>query len=519
MRKKELYPISILGGLLCTMAWPTNGFPFLIFIAFVPLLWIEFEIQNNPFEFRKLDFFKFSFLAMLVWNLGVIWWVAKYSIMGMLLVSSINAFLMALVWFLFHYIKQIVNLYISLFFLIVAWLSFEYMGQRWILAFPWLNLGNVFASYHQWIQWYQFTGVGGGTLWILVINILIFHLLKNIIFQRAERINNYFLSVITFLLIAMPSIISFYYYHAPIKKNSELSVGIIQPNIDSYHNKFNPSEANKQFDTMLKLAYQQIPNQMDLIVFPETAIVSTLLEDSLQKYDLINRISILLSEKDIKSAVIGARTIAEVYGKGKRLFNSAIHITNSKKIGVYRKEILVPQIEQKILFSKTPYNSQISNGELLNPFKYPSYSQSNFVKNHVLICYESVFGEFAAKKIRNAAEFLIVMTNDGWWDKTPGLEQHFNYSRLRAIENQCYIVRCANTGISGFINPKGDVIHQAETMQALGIYDTINRRTKLSFYSRHGDYIGKFASFAGLLILIVSYFFLRKKSSKKIVID
>src|SRR5207247_2436074 len=73
------------------------------------------------------------------------------------------------------------------------------------------------------------------------------------------------------------------------------------------------------------------------------------------------------------------------------------------------------------------------------------------------ICYESIYGDFLSAYIRNGAEFIAVITNDGWWGDTPGYIQHENYARLAAIEFRRDIARSANTGISCFINQKGDI--------------------------------------------------------------
>ena len=96
---------------------------------------------------------------------------------------------------------------------------------------------------------------------------------------------------------------------------------------------------------------------------------------------------------------------------------------------------------------------------------------------------------------------IFVITNDGWWGDTPGHRQHFEMSKLRAIENRRSVARSANTGVSGFINQRGDVVEQSNYWEPIGLRNTLNVNDEMTFYSRHGDYIYRAASFIAALVL------------------
>src|SRR5690606_18143444 len=85
------------------------------------------------------------------------------------------------------------------------------------------------------------------------------------------------------------------------------------------------------------------------------------------------------------------------------------------------------------------------------------------------ICYESVYGEHTARQTRLGSQAIIVITNDGWWGNTPGYKQHFSFSRLRAIENRKSVARSANTGTSGFIDQRGNVVAATEYWKIEGL--------------------------------------------------
>ena len=120
------------------------------------------------------------------------------------------------------------------------------------------------------------------------------------------------------------------------------------------------------------------------------------------------------------------------------------------------------------------------------------------------ICYESIFGEFISSFVQNGAEYLFIITNDGWWGNTEGHRQHFEYAKLRAIENRIPIVRSANTGISGYFNTKGDVLSRTEWWEkdALKIALPKVEKHELTLYAIYGDYLGRMSHFLVIFTLL-----------------
>jgi apolipoprotein N-acyltransferase len=119
-----------------------------------------------------------------------------------------------------------------------------------------------------------------------------------------------------------------------------------------------------------------------------------------------------------------------------------------------------------------------------------------------IICYESVFGEFVTGYVKNGANLLFVVTNDGWWGDTPGYHQHNAFSSLRAVETRRSIARSANTGISCLINQRGEVLEKLDWWKRGIIKGTINANDTFTFYVLHGDYIGRAACFFSLLMVL-----------------
>jgi len=130
-------------------------------------------------------------------------------------------------------------------------------------------------------------------------------------------------------------------------------------------------------------------------------------------------------------------------------------------------------------------NGSLTTGSNPNVFK-----DEKDVRVGAIICFESAFGQYVASTVKEGAEILFIITNDGWWKESSGLAQHFGFARLRAIETRRCIARSANTGISGFINERGDVIKKTEINTATALSSPLTISNELSFYVKMGDYIG-----------------------------
>lgn len=524
MKKSQLYFLAILTGMLLSLAWPARGFPFLAFIAFVPLLWIEHEISNNKYYFNRLSFFGYSYIAMLIWNAVGCWWILYASWFGATAVIILNSLVMAMVLHVFHITKKILPKktqgYVAF---IILWLTFEYLHQDWELAWPWLNLGYVFSDYPAWIQWYEFTGFLGGSLWVLIINVVLFNILRDVVFaaKRKARV----IGVVSVIIIfAVPSVFSLSLYYSYQEEPDFREVVIVQPDIEPYTEKYDKLSPMEQLDIMLELAKKSIDESTDLAVFPETALVGGIWENNMERNRLIKKIREFQSGFTKLKIVIGAITY-ELYNTKEKptisarkqestaawydAFNTALLLENDAQIQKYHKSELVPGVE------KVPFPQFMSvlgdisvdlggtNG-MLGTQQYRSVFETNDngMKIAPIICYESIFAEYLTEYVLRGANLLTVITNDGWWRNSPGYRQHASYARLRAIENRRNVVRSANNGISCIIGSKGEIIAETNWREAVVIKSRVSLNNKLTFYSKTGDFIGRIASFFCALLLL-----------------
>src|SRR5688572_21136787 len=212
MSRRKPTPIivgsCVLTGILLWFAWPERGYTFVIFFAFVPLLFAEYSFYYTNRRRKASRMFGNFLIAFLLWNSLTTWWIYNASDVGAVVAILFNSFLMALVWQLYYLVKRSEGPAAGYVSLVLLWVAFEYLHLNWEISWPWLTLGNVFAMHPEWVQWYEYTGVLGGTIWVLSINILLFQLVKNLWYKdlllRIRKINVFVLSGLAFVVIALP---------------------------------------------------------------------------------------------------------------------------------------------------------------------------------------------------------------------------------------------------------------------------------------------------------------------------
>ena len=189
-------------------------------------------------------------------------------------------------------------------------------------------------------------------------------------------------------------------------------------------------------------------------------------------------------------------------------YNSAFQIDTSG-VQIYHKSKLVPGVEM-IPFSSVLKSIKFLSINLggvsgsLGSQNNRTVFQSEKAKVAPIICYESIFGEYVLDYVRNGANLLTIITNDGWWKDTPGYKQHLSYASLRAIETRRSIARSANTGTTAFIDIYGNIINPTSFWEEAVIKLDVPLSSYKSFYLVYGNYIGRISSFiAAILILFL----------------
>lgn len=530
-KKQNLFLLSFLSAIVLTTSWYWHLSLF-IFWGFVPLLIIENYLFSNPLITKpKLKLIGYCYLTFLLWNIGVTWWIQYASFEGAIAAFLMNALLMTVVFAFYSSIKNKLKKQWAAWLLIPVWLGFEHLHTLWDISWTWLTLGNVFAANHNWVQWFEFTGTSGGSLWVLLTNILIFEAVKN--YQTKKLTSLPILKIAA--LIVLPIIISYLILFirksqtAPLKKYNCV---IVQPNIDPYNDKFN-SDYQSQFLKAMKLLRGKINLQTDYLILPETFITENLDERALSETEPVRwfKDSLLNPYPNLK-IVVGCNSYTFYENKNNisatarkdqesgmyyDVFNTALQISK-KNILVYHKSKLVPGVERMPFpallkpLEKLAINLGGTYGSLGMQNERGVFTDKEGLNIAPVICYESVYSDYVTEYIRKGAKAIFIITNDGWWQNTPGHTQHLNYARLRAIENRCNIARSANTGTSCFMDEFGNSYEETEWWKTAVIEKNITAKNTLTFYSRFGDLISYTCVTVCCLILILRIAFSLKIS-------
>lgn len=532
MMRSVLILLATLSGLLLSLPW-LGGSGLVLLIALVPLLYIENFFTRNKTTYPLISFWYYAFGTMLFWNAFTTWWFWLATPAGAVFAIIANAFLMSLLFLLFHAAHRAKDSGFATILFIAGWLSFEYFHFNWELAWPWLTLGNGFANDVKFIQWYEFTGVFGGSLWIFVANFLIWQIVKTYLYDLSGG----FVSriVLTLAVVLLPPIYSVIRYCTYHEEEAPVTVAVVQPNIDPYSEKFDEMPYWDQYRRLLDLSAKVANENIDFYVGPETAL-HHVNQHHAENADGVRMIHRFLAENDEDAAFIcGAMTYKyykqhEVYSATARYssdsalifdaYNSALMLNANKDVEMYHKSKLVAGVEQMPyerylhFLDKLVLNLGGTTGSLATDSTIVVFEHRGITFG-VPVCYESVFGEYLSRFVREKAELLFIITNDGWWKNSPGYNQHFSFARLQAVSLRRSIARAANTGISGFINQRGELISSTRWWVPAVETSTLNRNKTLTFYAKTGDYIARIALFMFVLMLLNLFVvYLRGKTNR-----
>jgi len=509
--------LAVLSGVLFSVAWPTNGFPLFLFFSFVPLLLIEEDFYRNK---HKKRFFLYVYLAFFIWNLSKTWWILNSTIVGGVFAIVVNSLLMAFAFWLFHFVRKRLSIQMAFPFFVAIWISFEKFHLNWDFSWPWLNLGNGFSSVPSWVQWYEYTGYFGGALWILIGNLIVYKGVSA--FMINHHRNTFYKTLFNISLwIVLPMIFSWWLGNNYEEKGKNASVLILQPNLDPWEEKFHYTNS-QLVDNLLAL----VKDSTDLIVAPETAISQyveirnfnyTTSYKKMLNFSKLHHTAILTGVDFIHwypktGAQIPDTANKTVSGRWFDMYNSAVMFDGERPLQIYHKSKLVVGAEY------TPFKNVlvpligdwvtktigVSMGSNVSQ-KDRGVFVSGKMKVAPIICYESIYAQYVTDYVKNKANLLAVITNDGWWGNTQGHKQHLSMARLRAIENRRDVVQSANTGISAHIDQKGNIIQSLAYNKRGRILADVRLNESKTFYTQQGDYIARVAIFMAILLFLYSF--------------
>lgn len=503
------------GGLLLTLSFPNFNLDWTAWFALVPLL---YGVRNLTWSAG----FRMGFICGLVHYSTLLYWLVHtmrtYGHLPVYLAVPL-LFLLAAYLALFIGVFSAAATGISNPGLLAAilpllWVALEYIRSFLFSGFPWGLLGYAqFRNLHL-IQISDILGVYGISGLVVLVNaVILIVLLKlrgetwggNRVSARQAGTAVIAASVLTGLVLGYGSL-RMAEIDKRIADSPKTRVAAVQGNIDQLI-KWKPSLKETNTRKYIDLSLSAMPDRPDLVVWPETAVpfyfqydraLTDLVLRGIRRsgaYFLIGSPSFLRRESDVD------------------YYNSAFFIRPDGRIaGKYDKVHLVPYGEYVPLKKWMPFVDKIV--EQVGDFKRGRMGevlQSDGRKLGVLICYEGIFPNLSAAMARNGAELLVNITNDAWYGATSAPYQHFSMAVFRAVENRRSLVRSANTGISGFIDPAGRIMATTPLFEDAVLTREVPRLDLQTIYTRRGDWFALPCLGSTLLFFIIILF--RRKPS------
>lgn len=485
-----------------------------LLVALVPLLIISERYSDSRRDWWRMC--GWASLCFLLWSAATIWWVWIATPLGPITAGVVGTFWNLVAFMTYHYVSKRAPRALAYTLLVTLWIATEQLYNSMdVMTFPWLLLGHGFSSDVWAVQWYEYTGIFGGSLWALTSNVAIY---------EAWRTRTKLSKVRAALVALVPMLLSIGLYFAYTPSPKRATISVIQPNVPCY-------EARPQ--TMLDVLggiIDEIPAEAGFVLMPESALeyipevkhynygMSTLDEADIST--ITPFFEALRGDRDLQSRLIVGASTMRIYGDVAATttahhypgvgyydnFNSALSVDMScgRVEDIYHKGKLVIGVEAvplKGLFDTFEVDLGGVSGQLGWGGEHKTFGYDG-IEVGPAICYEGLYGDYFAGFVRAGANVMSVISNDGWWGDTPGHRRLFDFCRLRAIETRRAIARSANTGISGFISPRGEVIGDRLEWDERGLLTAdVEVRSDYTLYVRNGDWVARISGFVAVLSL------------------
>ena len=475
-------------GLVLGAAFPPLPLGFLSYVALIPLLVSAQRLRGRAAFGAGFAHGIFFYGATLYW----IGWITPPGMAGAAIYMSL--FRGLFLWTFARVVRRygIAGMWSAPF----LWVGFEYFNSLGDMGFPWVVLGNSQTAYLWLIQYAEVTGVYGVSFWIVLVNLSVLMLWRN----RARR---RVWAVALAALFTGPAANGY----LALKNDPDehaVPVGVVQPDMPPVAKEYRGFDYN--FGKLKPMTAEAAGLGARLVVWPETAV--GYLEGELYRHHR-ERVQAMVDSLGIY-VFTGAYRL-EV-GDPVKVFNSSFLFAPGEGIsGYYDKTRLVPFGERAPFPEILPFLRKIrftgggfvggnwDSGETRTVFNGPDARFS------ALICYDSVFPGFVRSFVDLGAEFLVIITNDGWFGKSSGPFQHAEAAVFRAIENRRAVVRCPNTGVSTFIDAYGRKSGTTGIFHPAVLTQGVAPRTAKTFYTRYGDLFAQLCLILGAVLVFLAF--------------
>lgn len=497
---------ALASGVLLALSFPRYGHPALAFIALVPLYVALSGWHGQPGKTPGVTTargFRLGLIAGFIHFAGTVYWTgATVQTFGGLpwpvavFVTGLLVLYMATYVALASAASAIFIRQFGLMGLVLApaaWVATEYTRGFLFGGFPWIPLGNTMVTFLPIVQLASVVGVFGLSAVVALINAGFAATALAVGRARVVAFAG------TILLIAVASVWGGQRMAANrLTQGVPVRVGLIQGNIAQV-DKWNPARAGMIVDRYVQLTRQAAANGAEFLVWPESATPFFFQDDP--GGDVVRSLV-----RQLGTPLLFGSDEVERGPAGDQYYNSAFMLDPAgATAAVYRKIHLVPFGEyvpfQRALFFVAPLVEAVS------AFTAGDRVTMMPVREHMIstaICYEVTYSSQAREAVRQGSELLTTITNDAWYGESSAAYQHFDMAAMRAVEQGRYLVRAANTGVSGIIDPYGRVLIRTRLFETTAVVGEARFVQERTLYARIGDLVALVATVLTVLALGVA---------------
>jgi apolipoprotein N-acyltransferase len=379
----------------------------------------------------------------------------------------------------------------------VLWVAAEWL-RAWLgWNFPWVLLGSSQATVVPVVQLASVTGVYGLSALLVLVSAAaaILALTRRPAHRRGA------VAVAALVLVVVSAGTWRASTGSLTSAGTPVRVGLLQGNVPQ-DAKWDPAFRAAIMDRYINLSRQAIASGAQLVVWPEASTPFYFDLDAASAAPVRR----LAAESRVPFLVGSDEYEAAREGRPERYYNAAVLVgTDGRTLGSYRKVRLVPFGEyvpfKRLLFFVGPLIEAVSDftpGQELTAFDVEGTRFS------VAICYEAVYASIAQAFVARGSELLATITNDAWFDRSSAAYQHFEQAALRAVEQGRYVVRAANTGISGAVDPYGRVISRTELFDTASVVVDVRLLSGRTIYHAIGDLVAWFSLVASAAVVVLA---------------
>jgi apolipoprotein N-acyltransferase len=532
--QKKKFLFGLLSGVLLALSYPPYPFYLLAFVAFLPIISVFQDVKRKWW---------LVYLTFFIYHYATNWWISSwqkdtdpYLFVSGFAVALVHPLLFMIPFAFLNFFARKIGWRTSVAFFPFIWIAFEWLHSLGDLAYPWLTLGYTQVYNHYWIQIADLGGVWLVSFLIVTINILIYFVIEK--YKELQQKPKFYLlknkyTAIIGLILVIPYIYGFFRvgefrYQTLIGQNQHLRVGIIQPNINPWRKWEADAITQIKIHQRIQDSLHRAVPDINLFVWSETAITMLDLETNAFHnftpfWDMLDSNTALLTGfadfHFLSPSEKPSFTTKYLFGdstKPYETYNSMLLLNPDRTFAIYHKNRLTPFGEhipysQILGFAKSflEWNVGISSwakGKEQNLLSLKTRNKQSAIGP--IICIESIYPDYCRRFVAKGADILAIVTNDGWYDHTFGPRQHYLIATFRAIETRRFIVRCANTGVSGFISPTGESLLEAPQYTQIGIVADVPTLSTKSLYTHLGDWLPYVS--VGLTIVLLLFAFFKK---------